>query len=171
MVVFYFLSFFALLIALFLFLYSVDREQSLQGLICTGSAMYPFTKCKNRRWASPFSLANGGLANLLQLWFLGREINQELDGKICLSCSGWVFFVFRCLRLGGQRPGLRLSLWCWNQYDNNNNNINSFFVSHYSNNIVDSSIRASSGILNCFPRLNPVGRAWLFQPFFFHISP
>jgi hypothetical protein len=46
---------------------------------------------KNRRWAFPFSLANGGLAILLQHLILERENNLELGLKICRSCSVYFF--------------------------------------------------------------------------------
>jgi len=87
---------------------------------------------------SLFSLANGGLAILLQLRILGWEFNLGLDLKICWNSSG-CFFIFRCMRIWGSEPGLRISWLVLEPMNNNNNNIKSFYFSHYSNNIVGST--------------------------------
>ena len=72
----------------------------------------------------------------------------------------WVFFL--SLAHGNLRsePGLGLS-WLVLESTYNNNNIISLYLSHYSNNIVDSTSERLV-ILCFFPHLNSVGRALLF---------
>ena len=116
---------------------------------------FPFFHWPMEVW--PFSFNFG--------FWSGELIQNQVKNYVGVALG--IFFNLMAHEDQRSEPGLNSHGWCWSQHDNNNNNINSLCFSQYSNNLLAPPHQDVVVVLVFCLHLNSVGRARLFQPFFF----